>query len=477
MQKHIGNWQRAARLARIFGHSKWFGVAMLVLCFSFLLTVRLKVDLPTFGDEPHYLIMDASLLHDRDLNLKNNYEQRDYANYFSSDLAPQGAYPKSAQNVRSIHGDGLPVFLLPGFAISEKWGAAVQMVMLATVVVWLTWVWTKQLTQSRKLSYVAAGLLTICYFFCNLAGYIYPDLAVAAIGLAALIIIEQYYKQPKFQLLLGALLGFLVLVHFKTLILVLPVLVILTFKVWRSEKKLPWMAFLSFSIFAAYYYYATYLSASGAPTVGSSSASLTGNALINASALLFDSNKGLLVFNPILLLLPIGLSIWFKERRESLIITVLILLPTIATTVLFIEWHGGYAPTGRYMMNFLPMFIPALAFALSKMQAVWQKAIVWFLAAVTLIISLDAIRSHYPLIDPNTWSRHRLFTHVQNVTGIAADKVLPSFITSLPSDKDITTIIGSHGIIKVIAWYLIVIGLFVYGYYLSKSSSSKAAKS
>lgn len=462
---------------KTFARSAWFGPAMVVLCFAFLLTVRLQVNLPTFGDEPHYLVMNSSLLNDGDLNLKNNYENRDYAPYFESDLPPQGAPPKDATDIRSIHGSGLTVLTMPGYALGGKWGVAVQMVMLATLTVWLTYVWTKQLTNSKRLAYITAGVLTITYFFSNLAGYIYPDMAVAAAALAGLIIVQRHYRNPRFQVILGIVMGVLILVHFRTLILVAPVFVILMYKLWRAERKLPWLAFLAFSVFGAYYYYETYMTgASIAPSVGSSSASLTGNIFLNASAMLFDSNKGLFAFNPILLLLVVGLPIWFKEHRESLVMAALVLLPTIATTVMFIEWHGGYAPTGRYMMAFLPAFMPAFAFALSKFQFAWQKIVTWILGIVTFVITLDAMRSHFPLIDPNTWTRHRLFDHIQHATGIAADKVLPAFITTLPSDGDITMLVGTYSGVKLVFWYAVIAGLLFYGYVLSRAPAPASTK-
>lgn len=460
-----------------FIYGKWFGPCMVVLCFLFLLLVRVTVNLPTFGDEPHYLVMDSSLLHDHDLNLKNNYANRDYASFFDGTLMPQGN-PVNPNDVRSIHGDGLPFLLLPGFAIAGKSGAAVTMVGVAVAVVWLTYVWTKQITGRKKYAYIAAGALTISYFFANLAGYDYPDMPLAGIFLAALIILDKYYMRPWFQFLLGSLLGFGLLLHFRTLVFIVPVFVILAWRLWRSERKLPWQAVLGFLMFGGiYYYHETYMSTTSiAPTANSSSASLTGNPVANLSAMLFDSNKGLFSFNPILLLIPLGLPIWFKQHKRSLIIALLALAPTIYVTVKFIEWHGGYAPTGRYMMSILPALMPALAFALIKLTARWQKIVVWVLGGITAFITFDAMRSHYPLIDPNTWTRHRLFDHVQHLTGLTVDKLLPAFITDLNGDVTHLVHPTPTNIAKVVLWYGIVIALGVYGWLLSRTPAPKKVK-
>ncbi|HSW81399.1 MAG TPA: phospholipid carrier-dependent glycosyltransferase [Candidatus Saccharimonas sp.] len=457
-----------------FVKGKWFGPFMIMACFLFLLLVRMGINLPTFGDEPHYMLSDYSLVHDHDLNLTNNYANHDYSSFFDGKLTPQGN--PDPKDIRTIHGDGLPFLLLPGFAIDGKWGAAIEMVMVATLVVWLTYVWTKQITKNKKAAYIAAGLLTICFYFANLAGYVYPDLPLAATFLASLIILDKYYNRPWMQFLLGAILGFGLLLHFRTFVFIVPIFLILAWRLWRNERKLPWQALTAFLIFGGiYYYYEAYLSGvSAAPSVTGSGGSLNGNGVINLSALLFDSNKGLLSLNPILLLLPIGLPIWFKEHKRSLIIAFIALAPTMYTTIMFIEWHGGYAPTGRYMMSILPVFIPALAFAVMYLKATWQKVIIWLLGITSVVIILDAIRSHYALIDPNKWSQHPFFAHIQHATGIAVDKLLPAFVTDL-THGDTTNLVhpGAIGVAKIVVWYCIVIALGAYGWWLSRAVQTK----
>src|SRR5919201_4441008 len=55
-------------------------VAALMILAIILAMVSLRAT-PT-GDEPHYLIMTQSLLRDGDFDLRNNYEQKDYLEYY-----------------------------------------------------------------------------------------------------------------------------------------------------------------------------------------------------------------------------------------------------------------------------------------------------------------------------------------------------------------------------------------------------------
>ena len=168
-------------------YSKWFNVALILLCFFFLLGMRLQINNPTTGDEPYYLLMDYSMIHDHDLSLTNNFVHKDFTGFYEGTfLGPQGTPRTSEKYIEkgySTHQEGLPLFLLPGFIVAAKTGAVFELALLATCVVWLTWLWTRRVTNNRKAAYLAAGLLAVCYYFANLVGAIYPDMLIAAITL------------------------------------------------------------------------------------------------------------------------------------------------------------------------------------------------------------------------------------------------------------------------------------------------------
>ncbi|MDP3981489.1 MAG: hypothetical protein Q8Q33_08770, partial [Chlamydiota bacterium] len=67
------------------------------------------------GDEPHYLIITQSLIQDQDLDLKNNYQNKDYKAYFKRmDLE---ANPTIIQHEKwdPICNIGLPFIAIAGF--------------------------------------------------------------------------------------------------------------------------------------------------------------------------------------------------------------------------------------------------------------------------------------------------------------------------------------------------------------------------
>lgn len=459
-------------IIRINTHSRLFNWCMIVLCFVVLLAVRIQVNYGTTGDEPYYLLMDYSLIHDHDLNLKNNFQQKDYLSFYpNSILRPQGVDGLDSAHVKNVyystHGMGVPLFLLPGFFIAAKSGAVFEMAMLATFVVYLTWVWTKQITKNRKIAYLAAAILTSVYFFNGIVGAIYPEMLIAAISLITLIVIERYYKQLRLQLLLGLILGFSILVHLKTLDYILPALTVLSYKLWKTERKLPWGTVLIVAAFLAYYELSLYhwfghwnlSTLEGGQSFGA-------NPFDTISAMLFDSNRGILVYSPVLLLIFTGLPLWLKKHPGSLITTLAILLPSMIVLSIIPNWYGANAPTDRFIIDFLPAFIPAIAFSLDRLRLGWQQVVIFILAAITFLISFDATMLRWPLING---SRPPLFAQIYQHAGIGIDHWLPTYLIQFP----LTTLINKYGYIELVIGYMLIAGLVIYGFFLSRPRPKK----
>jgi hypothetical protein len=444
--------------------SRWFNFVMIFLCFIVLLSVRTQTNHGTTGDEPHYLIRAHSLVHDGDLSLTNNYKNKDFREFYAGPtLNPQGVTnveQKYVEKGYSSAGAGLPVFVAPGYLMAKKTGAVFTMVMLAVLVVYLTWLRTKKLTNNRKLAYLAAAALVICYFFNGLVGILYPDMLIAAIILSALILVGEYYTQQKYRVLLGLLLGLLVIIHFKSLIIVGPVLAILVYKLWARERKLPWETIAIVIIFVAYYFF-TLNQWFGAWNLSSIQDGQPFNAspIHNIPAMLFDANRGLFIYNPVTLLVVFGLPIWYKLHRSSLLETLIVIGPVAASLAIIPNWTGSASPTGRYLVEFLPALIPAVAFGLLALKKAWQKMLVVVIATVTFLISLDAALSRFDYIDGDKYiTRPELFAQIETHTGWAFDRLLPLFSSH-------TTLVGQRDWLKVLAFSILLLSIFCYGWF------------
>lgn len=451
----------------------YLSLLFIAISFISLLAVRFYVDNHITGDEPHYLVMDYSLVHDHDLNLKNNYQNRDIEEFYPSLTATQqvgyGQGDNNSNRWYSIHGIGIPILLLPGFWLAGLTGAIVTMVLISTAVIWLTKAWAYEVTKNKKLSYIAAGGLLISYSFIGLAGYLYPDVVIAALTLSGLMIIQRYYKNPLSQALFGLILGLLLLIHFKTLAVSGPLLIALTYKLWRYERKLPWVTLAVFAPLIAYFF----LSNHGWFGVWNPTKIYAGLNLPAAKvyyiipAFLFDSMRGLLVYNPVVLLIFTGLPLWYKQHKETFFIAMLVAMPSLLAVLTFRGWNGGDSQIGRYAIDFLPVLFPAVALAIQALRQKWQQVVVVAIflssfAVTTISVLIKRPYVHFELRSP-------FFEWVERYSGLALDRLFPMF-------SDQTVLLRKFGTVKIALWF-VILGLFTaYGFILSKSVPAVTVK-
>jgi len=76
---------------------------------------------PLTGDEPHYALIARSLLTDGDVNLHNDYHDRNYEPFYAGLLDPHAVSGKKGEaSLYSRHFPALPVLLAPFYAAGEK---------------------------------------------------------------------------------------------------------------------------------------------------------------------------------------------------------------------------------------------------------------------------------------------------------------------------------------------------------------------
>ena len=441
----------------------------ILVCFFVLLGARLHVDHFTTGDEPHYLLMDYSLKNDKDLNLKNNYINKDYWQYYPEYIPPHVSHlnlENEASGWYSFHGIGLPLLIFPFFLIAEKSGPMVFMTLVATATVALAVVWAFIVTRNKRASVLAGVALLCCYFFNGLSGYLYPDLLITLLTLGSFIILGSgIYRNKFWQLSLGLILGAMVFIHFRTIALALPIAAAFFYLHWRAfGRKIPW-PFLTPGILLAVLFFFTLHRWFGVwepNAIYSSHVGVSIKSLINTPAILFDSLRGSLAYNPILFVVPIGLPLWYKYSKRTFMLLIT-LLPILFVIFGFNEWHGGYSPNGRYLMSILPVLLPAVCLFYIYAKDKFHRAVFYALLACTFVISIFAILIKQPYTGYST--RSEIFIDIEKYTQIPIDKAFPTyyFIDNSLTDR--------YGAIQAVFWMIVLVSLFVYGVILTKRKS------
>jgi len=109
--------------ARLLRPRIWLYLFLSGLYVSAVFGLFYPLEGPT-GDEPNYLIIAHSLAMDGDLDLKNNYEQKDYGLFYSAHLHHRVTVDRSGRWLPS-QGIGLPIALVPFYRAGVRYGQVV----------------------------------------------------------------------------------------------------------------------------------------------------------------------------------------------------------------------------------------------------------------------------------------------------------------------------------------------------------------
>ena len=138
--------------------------------------------LQTTGDEPHYLIVAASVVCDADLDVRNNYEEDARTAEIYGPIQPHvtvrdsGTWPS--------HAPGLGMLLALPLAFGGPVVARLALCLFAGLLVWSVWWWFRYRLPPRDTALVIVALLTSPTILFG-ASQVYPDL-IAGIAACAL---------------------------------------------------------------------------------------------------------------------------------------------------------------------------------------------------------------------------------------------------------------------------------------------------
>ncbi|MGH9392458.1 MAG: hypothetical protein ACRD1Z_22880, partial [Vicinamibacteria bacterium] len=193
------------------------------------------------GDEPHYLLMTYSVLHDFDLAVQNNYGAEDYRSFYQGKIGPRLA----AGTPYSVHGIGVPLLLLPGYAAFGLFGVLLTEALISALLLRAIHQTSLRITASPSASLAAvAGFgLTSPALFLSVSAY--PELPVALVAaLAVLRLLDP--ESPRAVAAFGWTLALGALPFFHLKFLPLAGILIAAFAYQfgrRRESSLAWLAF------------------------------------------------------------------------------------------------------------------------------------------------------------------------------------------------------------------------------------------
>lgn len=203
-----------------------------VAAFFFLGVTLSTVACDLSGDEPHYLLMVHSLIHDRDLNLLNNYGNSDYIEFYHrGELVPQGLEHITASSIYSHHPLGPALLVLPGYLILGRLGAALSMALLAALALFLT-LRAMEVNGAKGWPLQAVGAIGLFSSpFLLFAGLVYPEIPTACLVAASLLL----FLKKRWGWF-GLTQGLMLWMHNRNVLLVIPFLLSAAYAIWKDRK-------------------------------------------------------------------------------------------------------------------------------------------------------------------------------------------------------------------------------------------------
>ena len=135
------------------------------------------------GDEPHYLILTASLLRDGDLDIGNNYAEDARTREIYGPVEVRHSVGRDGREWPS-HTPGISVLLVPAFALAGGLGARLMLCLLIIPILgWACWRWFRDRAPPGDVALVIAGVL-LCPPVLFGSSQVYPTCCPGAILLA-----------------------------------------------------------------------------------------------------------------------------------------------------------------------------------------------------------------------------------------------------------------------------------------------------
>jgi hypothetical protein len=328
---------------------------------------RVQVEVGPRGDEPHYLMVADSLLHDHDLSLEKDYAERRYDLFHDTPLAPHYRVRGRHGEIYSLHAVGLSVLILPAYAAAGYVGASVFLAFVAALLALEMRDWVRELTGRDGLAEGVGWALALTPPLIHYAGLVFSEVPAALLVAVGL----RRARAP------GASLGRALAVGLAAAALpwlnvrYAPLAVIvLAHALWHQRRPRSAAAILVPALVSAagvaLYHQVLYGFLDPRRVYGRHPELALANLREGLPGLLFDQEFGLLVYAPVLALALPGLVLLWRRWRPTALAAIALVVVVVGTAGSWPMWRGGFNPPGRFLVPLLPVLGLAVA-------AVWDR--------------------------------------------------------------------------------------------------------
>jgi hypothetical protein len=256
-----------------------------------------------------------------------------------------------------VHGIGVPLLLLPGFAAAGLFGVLVTEALLAAVLTAVVYRVGLRLAGSSSSSLFATALfgLTSPALFLSVSAY--PELPAALVVALSFARLVDPSAGPLKDFLLALAAGALPFLHVKFVPLAVLLLAALAYHAARKEMgSLAWIAAGAGASIAAFVIFTVLTLGSFDPRAAYGRQRVfLGGVPVGIAGLLFDQEYGLLLHAPVYLLGLSGIVTLFRRKVILGSVSALALLSVAIPGAAHPLWSGGTSPPARFLFPALPL--------------------------------------------------------------------------------------------------------------------------
>ncbi len=373
---------------------------MAISTFVILLPIGgwLMENQPLNGDEPYYLLISYSLIHDHDINLENNILYGHSLHFSNRRLVPQKWDDYKHGRLISRHTAFLPLILGPGLYLAGRTGAVITMNLLATCLGLLIVAMTHRFTGSLRSAYLSYGFFLFTAPILLYSQVVYAEIPGALLGMLSFWSAYWILKgHSKCLLLAGLTLAAAGYLKMRYLFLCAPVIMFSLIMIRPSGKRLfrISMIFISIGITIAGINILIY----GSPFVRYHLSDLLGTTpariIRGVFSQVWDIQYGVLPLNPGLMTAFIGIPLLMKKQyRQIGLLWMISILPYYLVIAGYAELIGGYCPRGRFQTAWLPLLTIPFGMALALYRHTFHR--IFFQSGMIAGITI----THLLLINP-----------------------------------------------------------------------------
>ena len=371
------------------------------------------------GDEPHYLTIATSLVSDGDLDVLDEYRDKEYFPYYpfhlgdARDMEDMHAIYGRGGGIFSKHSVGLPLLLAPAMRLGGHGAATVVMIALTAMLAAQTWLLgqdvlaysqRERVTWGVVLAWVAVALTPPLLLYAPL---FYPEVAGALLTVVGVRAVLAYVRGGSLGALavVGSACGLLPWFHLRyaPLALALGALALAAIvNRWRHGSRRAADAFvlsLPAGIAGLGLLALNWRLFGGVPPVDEYGAVSLGRFVVGAPGLFFDRQFGLLPYAPVYTLAPFGVPALWRTSRWAATAAAVPFLGYAGFVACFSYWYGAFSPPARMLVPVLPLLVAPLTALLAR--SVPARVLCVALLALTaamakLLVDVPRLRYNLP---------------------------------------------------------------------------------